>query len=190
MSNFIDGIDISHLTAMQRLFVERYAITRNATESAREAGYKKPNVASQLVLKNEKVAAVIQQIEKKTSERNGLERENVLRRLGCNLNRNLTDLVDGDGNIISDLRDLPPSAHAYVDGLKVKQLFDEEGKVIGQIIDYKLSPNASVQDMAMKHIGGYSAEKHEVKHFVDWDSLLEPPKKKTVEDKIDEIAGD
>lgn len=184
----VEGVPIEHLTAKQRVFIERYSIHRNATRAAEEAGYKHPNKIAVQLTGLASVASVIKQIEEKISQRNGLERDIVLKRLGQNLNRDLRVLVDEDGNFISDIRKIPPEAHAYIDGFKVKQLFDMEGNAIGQVIEIKLSPNASVQDMAMKHIGGYATEKHEHKMTLDWDSYLEPPQEISVEDEIEEQA--
>lgn len=173
----IEGVPVKHLTARQRLFVERYIIHRNATKAAEEAGYADPNSFGPKLLSHPKVAAVLSRIEKRTTKRNGLEREAVLRRLANNLHRNLMDLVDEDGYVISDIRQIPKRAHAWIDGLKVKQLFSDDGEIVGQIIEFKLSPNASVQDMAMKHIGGYAAEQHEHTVGLDWDALASPPTK-------------
>jgi len=120
----------------------------------------------------------------------GLERGHVLEKVAQNLNRNLVDLVNPEtGYVISDLRLLPPQAHAYIDGFEVKQMFDEEGNIVGQTLKFKLSPNAAVQDMAMKHVGGYAPDKLLVKSqqelTIDWDALAkqeDPPD--TVEQQL------
>lgn len=57
------------LTEKQRRFVEAYAETANATESARRAGYASPNVTGSKMLVNPSIAAALQKLsERRTSK--------------------------------------------------------------------------------------------------------------------------
>lgn len=55
------------LTERQQRFVEAYAVTGNATEAARKAGYTDPSIGRQLITKNNVAAAIAQLAQKRKS---------------------------------------------------------------------------------------------------------------------------
>jgi len=150
--------EFKSLTAKQKAWLRSYLIHRNATLAASEAGYAKPQKAGGDCKKHATIKAIIASFDKSQATFSGIKRDEVLARLKENSFRDLTDLVDENGYGISDLNELPKRCHAYVDGIKFKQLTDQEGEVYGQEIEFKLTPNAKSLDMLMRHVGGYEAD--------------------------------
>lgn len=164
------------LSAKQQAFVVEWLVDYNGTQAAIRAGYSPGTAvvkASQL-LANPKIKPIIEHLKKKDLEQANLSKESILARVSNNLHRNLCDLVDDRGNCVSDLRKIPERAHAWIDGLEVRQDFDDEGNVVGQTIKYKLAGNTPIQEIAMKHRGLFAAEKQEVQVQLDWDKLCQP----------------
>ena len=161
------------LNDRQQAFLAAYLVHLNATKAAIEAGYsiRTAGKRGSLLLKNPIIAQEIGFQRKQVQEQKGLERDEVLAKVAASLHRDLCDLVDKDGFVISDLRKLPKRAHAFIDGLAVLEIRGKNGKIESQKIKFKLSPSAAVQDMSMKHIGAYAADKQEVTVHFDWDSL-------------------
>lgn len=165
------------MTDKQRMFVATYVTNGyNGTKAAIEAGYpaKTAQVMASKLMHNPLVASALKKVMGNTLKKKGLEREAILERVADNLHRDLTDLADDDGIIYSDLRKIPKRAHAFIDGLDVKQIYGQDGEVVGQTIRIRLSPNAAIQDMAMKFIGAYAPEKQQHTLGIDWDSLCMP----------------
>ena len=166
------------MSDQQRVFVAEYMTNGyNGTNAAIAAGYS-PKIAAvraSKLMKTPLVAAAIASMMRNTLGKKGLEREAILERVANNLHRDLTDLADDEGIIYSDLRKIPKRAHAFIDGLDVKQIYGQDGEIVGQTIRIKLSPNAAIQDMAMKFIGAYAPEKQQHTVGIDWDSLCMPP---------------
>lgn len=167
------------MTDKSRRFAYEYVIDYNQTQAAIRAGYAKKTAGLMggKLKKRKDVAKLIGQLEAEALKKRGLERDNVLLKLSQNLNRNIWDLGDEQGVVVSSLRDIPPQAHPYIDGFEVKQRLDPEtGDVVEQTIKIKLAPNAAAQDMAMKYIGAYAAEKKSIsleRPALDYDALLE-----------------
>lgn len=165
------------LTEMQERFVVEYATTANAKQSAINAGYstKVASVVACKLLKSPIVSAMLQKIKDKDNRKFELTRERVLGELAKGLFRDPIGMEDAQGFVVTRLSDIPPELRAIIDGFKVTQDMgpDEDGNivVVRQRIEVKLVPKASVQDMAMKHLGAYAAEKSENKVSVNWDEL-------------------
>ena len=76
-----------------------------------------------------------------------------------------------------EITQLPAHIRRAIDGIKVKQQFDEEGNVCGQTVELKMVPKATALDMAMKHLGLYELDNDQRKQIMalDWESLLNEP---------------
>src|SRR5262245_60004003 len=96
------------LTDKQRRFVAEYLLTLNATDAARKAGYKQPNVTSARLMANPQIAMQIGDAQRQGLEKLELSREAMLRELACCALRDVADLCDERGVIITDdLRKIP-----------------------------------------------------------------------------------
>lgn len=87
------------LTRKQRVFVEAYLKCWNATEAARQAGYKKPNVNGPRSLVHPLVAPII-------AERIGaaaMAADEVLARLAEQARVNIADFLVINGNVVRDV---------------------------------------------------------------------------------------
>lgn len=178
------------LTDQQRKFVTEYVKDYNGVRAAKEAGYKHPKVMAAKLLKKPDIKAEVGRHHKDNENLSILERERVLEELKVIVTRNIKDLVDEKG-IVKELHELPDDIARAIDGIKVKQMFDAEGEVVGQTIEIKLVPKLPAIDLAMKHLGLYSDTKveHSGTIHLDWDSLLgktmQDPAFNTTEDVIE-----
>lgn len=154
-----------------------YCVDRNGQRAAIAAGYSKKvaGVTASKLLTKPKIIAAILKVNTKDDRRLELTRERVLAELAKGLFRDLRGLVDEDGWFHGDLRKIPKELLDVVNGFDVEQTFgeDEEGSriVIGQKFKIRIIPKEKSQDMAMKHLGAYAAEKQEAKLSLDWDAM-------------------
>lgn len=175
----IQGVDLSHLSQRQRLFVERWVICRNYTQAAKEAGYSSPNSASYTLVNNPKVKKVLEALERVFDKKLSLSIQMAQEKLLQSLNRNYHDMID----LLPALAKIPPQCFAYVDGLKVKPIYDlvkqEDGSYkkikVDEEIEIKMMPNATAIDLAMKHLGGYAPVQQEQTVTIKWDQFTNPP---------------
>lgn len=185
-------VDDKDWTDRERMFVAEYCVDFNGTRAAIAAGYAKrtaPVMACKL-LKKPKIKQAIGNVQHNLIRKKGLEREEVLQKVAENLHRDLSQLADENGYFHGTLDQIPKECYSWIDGFEVYQDFNKEGEIVGQKIKVKISPNAAIQDIAMKHIGGYAAEKVETTHSLNWEDLFNPPKESDdVEDEIKTIES-
>lgn len=72
---------VAGLTDKQKRFVDEYLVDLNATQAAKRAGYKDPNIGRQLITKNN-VAEEIRKRKKELSEKTGITQQMVVEELG------------------------------------------------------------------------------------------------------------
>ena len=91
---------MAKLTEMQKLFVAEYLIDLNATQAAKRAGYKDPNIGRQLITKNN-VSAAIQKAVQKREQRTGITQDRVIAELAAIGFSNATDYAEIDGPLVN-----------------------------------------------------------------------------------------
>jgi len=160
-------------------FCQAYVVSFNGKKAALEAGYKEHSVqamASQLLARRD-IRKRLRALQKDFFQAKKLEREEVIQQLYYLCTRDVLDFADHDTGVINvdDLRRLPKGLRASIDGLRVRQLYDKSGEVIGQEITLNLSPKAKAIEMAMKHFSLFAPEEVDHKHSVsvDWDRMFE-----------------
>jgi phage terminase small subunit len=159
------------LTDKQHRFVAEYLLTLNATDAARKAGYKQPNVTSAKLMANPLIAKQIDAAQRRGLEKLELSRDALLRELSCCALRDVADLCDERGTIITDdLRKLPESVRRCIDGIKQRVTTDQNGNRT-VTTELKLSPKIAAVELAMKHFGMLKPVEHSVRVQVDWDKL-------------------
>lgn len=146
------------LTTKQRLFVEAYLASPNATEAARKAGYKGNDVTLGAVgfenLKKPQIAAFIE----KRVEDAAMPANEVLQRLTQHARASLADVLDDRGQF-----DLQMARQQGTDHLlkKLKVRYDKDGNVTHE---YEIhDPQA-----ALVHLGRYHklfTDKSENEHY-------------------------
>ena len=125
------------------------------------------------------------------AQRQGLEkleltREGMLRELACCALRDVADLCDERGTIITDdIRKLPEHVRRCIDGIKQKVTTDQNGnRTI--TTELKLSPKIAAVELAMKHFGMLKPVEHKVRLEVDWDHLYRDNSAESVADPIED----
>lgn len=175
------------MTGRQEKWVMNYATTGKGRQAAIDAGYseKVASVVACRLLKNPEVISRLNSIREKDNRKMELTREKVLAELSKSLFRDPVGLQNDEGFIVTDLRQIPKELRTIIDGFKITQNLDEEGRPISQKIEVKLVSKSSAIDMGMKHLGAYAAEKQEQRISVDWDSLYG---RTTIVDPVDEAV--
>ena len=168
------GIDPDRLSDQQLVFVNELAADGNfnATEAARKAGYKRPATHAGKLLKQPKVAAALGKVLYDRLERCRLTQDDVLNYLQAALFFNplhyFQPTEDGQW-LIADPAVLPEEVGMLIDSLEVHRQYDRDGNPTEDVFKVKLVSKATALGLAMRHVG---VEKHEVKHTLDWDSLV------------------
>lgn len=140
----------------QQRFVKEYVSSLNATDAARKAGYKHPEVAGAKLLKQKPVANAVAHVTKNIARKLDLKAEDVLIQLHHVLTRTASDFIGPDDKPIP-VHQMSERAQACIDGFEVDVTTyrDGDGNVTGENIKtkIKLSSKVAAIDMAMKHKG-------------------------------------
>jgi phage terminase small subunit len=116
------------LNSQQKRFVEEYLVSLNATDAYRKAGYKAHgfNVAevnASRLLRNAKVAAVINAAKIERSKRNEISADRVLQEAACLAFLDIRQLYDDQGNLLP-LSQWPDDVAAAVAGIESVQQYE------------------------------------------------------------------
>lgn len=180
------------------VFAVEYALSMNGCQAVVKAGYSDKNPGSQAtkLLKNPKVAALIKALRVNDLGVKGLQAEDIKRKVAASIHRDYTQLVDEDGKVFSDIRDIPKEAFAYIDGFDVTQwrtvFADDKKEVFRQEIKIKLSPNTGDRALAAKIAGVLAPTKFEGKvAHIDFTKLYEDgPPEDVIEAEIEKVVED
>jgi len=161
------------LTTRQERFVVEYATIGNGRQAAINAGYseKIAAVMSCRLLKNSQVVAVLTKIKKKDERKFEVTREKAIEELAKGAFRDPIGMQDAEGFVVTDLSKISPELRTLIDSFDVVQIYGKRGDIVGQKITVKFASKAKFQDMMMKHLGVYAAEKSVTKVSLDWDSM-------------------
>lgn len=153
------------LTQQQRLFVNAYLASRNATKAATTAGYSEATAQQQgsRLLSNVVIKTAIEQGEAEVIAK-------VQAETGITLKRTLEEIArgaffdvrklfrpDGTPKDITELDDDTASAIAGLDTATETEGKGED-RTLTYIRKYKLSDRKGYLDMLMKHLGGYKVD--------------------------------
>lgn len=177
------GVDPKRLTDKQCRFVAEYAVDMtNGKAAAIRAGYpaKTAHVMASRLLNHPLVSQALGNIKRQQLEAIDLRREEILEQLLFAVTRDVKDMVDEDGEVLS-IPDMPKRMRCMIDG------FDQEVTVDGETGDrhiktkVKLSPKLGAIDAGMKYRSLYAPETH--LHGVvnlDWEQLYGETKQDTL----------
>lgn len=173
--------DCRGLTDKQRRFVAEYTIDYNATRAAKVAGYKNPKAQGAVLLKKTAIARAIGKIQKGNLEEAILSKEEIIAELSTIAMRDPLDMCNEEGIfVIDDMRKIPADIRRAIDGIRVKQRYDDEGNVIGQEFELKLVGKATAFRMLMEHFGMFAPQKHEISVGpIDWENLFDETQQDT-----------
>lgn len=110
------------LNPMQKKFAVEYMVDFNGTQAALRAGYseKSAAVSACILLKNKKVLAVIDGLEKELSTRFLSTKERVLKEMSLLAYSDIADYTDANGRIdVTNLRSLPPQVTRAIKKVKM-----------------------------------------------------------------------
>ena len=118
--------DENKLTGKQMIFVAEYAVDFDQFRAIKAAGYKGSDsvlsVMANTLMRKPHVKKAIDAVIAHQQDEAKLDRKKVLKKVGENLDCNLWDLTDENGTFYDNLRKIPRSMHAAIDGFEVKQI--------------------------------------------------------------------
>lgn len=143
-------VSVAKLTEKQKRFVAEYLVDLNATDAARRAGYKDPNIGRQLITKNN-VSAEIAKRREKLQSKLEITQETVLQELAAIAFANGTDFaaIDKNGCVT-----LTPTS----------ELSEEKKKAVASIkegqygTEVKLHDKVRALELLGKHLGVLDAK--------------------------------
>lgn len=144
---------MAKLTTKQELFCREYLIDGNATQAAIRAGYSKKTakVVGCQTLTKANVAAYLAKEKAKRAERLKVDADYVLKRLVDEVEADLADLYDDNGNL-RPIKDWPLIwRQGLVAGVDVQRLTSHDDSP-GEIVKLKLSDRAQRLVSIGKHI--------------------------------------
>jgi phage terminase small subunit len=180
-------LTVDKLTLKQRVFCFEYVLDFNGKRAAQVAGYSESSavVLASKLLKNPLVIKFIDQLQRQYMQKSTLTKERIMKEVEYNALRDVIDLCDKEGIIrLDDLSKMPESIRRCIDGIKVRQHYDDNGQVAGQTFELKLTSKLGAIELAMKHFGMLAPAEHNVNVSMDWDKAY-----KKDADIIDTVEG-
>lgn len=170
------------MSRQQWLFLVEYLVDRDYVRAALAAGYSESTASSQQLLEAPLVKKYLERANREILKQYDLTAERIKQEVACIALRDAIDFVDEAGNLVTDVRKLPPQARRCIDSIKQKRrryMTDDGEEREETETELKLVSKATGLDMAMKHLGMYAEEKHahEHTHKLDWDDLYTKPVK-------------
>lgn len=180
------GANPKKLTVQQQMFIEAFFADRkmNAANAAKVAGYDSKSAPAKL-LANPTIKAIIQKRMQEIFWEHAADRQRILRELMAISFANPQDLLNTDGTP-KKLHELPQEVARSISNFKVS--YGDDGKTVTGFTA-SFHPKLQAVELLMRHLGMFEAVQHEVKHSVDWDSMVMPHAlgKQEEEPEVDEI---
>lgn len=145
---------VAGLTDKQKRFVDEYLVDLNATQAAKRAGYKDPNIGRQLITKNN-VSEEIRKRKKELSDKTGITQERVLRELAKIAFFDPRKLFQDNGQP-KDITMLDDDTAGALAGLDVMEEYEGHGQdreFVGYTKKYKIADKLRALDALGKHLG-------------------------------------
>lgn len=165
------GANPEKLTAQQQMFIEAFFADRkmNAAAAAKVAGFSSKSAPSKL-LANPTIKAIIQKRMQEIFWEHAATRERIIRELMTISFANPQDLLNPDGTP-KKLHELPQEVARSITNFKVQ--YGDDGKTVTGFTA-AFHPKLQAVELLMRHLGMFEAVKHEIKHSVDWDTMVMP----------------
>ena len=177
------GVNPKRLTDKQCRFVAEYAVDMtNGKAAAIRAGYpaKTAHVMASRLLNHPLVAQALGNLKRQQLEAIDLRREEILEQLLFAVTRDVKDMVDENGEVLS-IPNMPKRMRCMIDG------FEQEVTVNAETGDrriktkVKLSPKLGAIDAGMKYRSLYAPEKSIVGVVnLDWEQLYAESKQEVL----------
>lgn len=148
---------MEELTAKQKLWIEHYLITRNASEAARLAGYKQPAcVGHQNLIKLE---AYIKPAQEAVLRELQFDKKDAISEMVAIATSDLSDIATLDNGVfkIKDFDAMPKMARRCIKSFKFKTFTNKEGETTDSV-EVSLWDKTKALDMLARHMGLYEAD--------------------------------
>lgn len=176
------------LTSRQRAFLKHLKESEefNATEAARKAGYKNPDVQAARLMKHPTVTQEIAQWQRAREKRTNVTADRIVEELANLAFSDPTDLCDEDGQLnAKNVKALDAGTRKLLDNFKQRtRIYDKGGKSCRDI-EMEISTITSgtrlkALELLMKHVGiGEEKHQHEHTHNFNWDEYYKARQNET-----------
>ena len=169
----------SSLSEKEKKFIAQYLVDYNGKRAALSAGYNRSTAANQAqrMLNDPKVKRAIAHYKRLEQKRLRLTKLDILEELRNLVTLDPADIYDENGRV-KPIHDIPLRARSMITGFEQTETVDHETGETTIVTKVKLCNKVAGIDLAMKHKGMFAAEKQDVKHTLDWDSMLDKTKGK------------
>lgn len=137
------------LTPKQRLFVDAYLVTLNATEAARRAGYRSPRLQGQQLLAKTSLQAAIAQRQAALADANAVTAERVIQELALVAFANMADYAAWDSAGVT----LKASTALTAAQTRVVGEVSQTTSLTGGTVRFKLHSKVAALAHLGKHLG-------------------------------------
>lgn len=143
--------------------------------AARKVGYANPSADASGLLKNPHIATAIRRFQAARVDRAKVTSDRILEEVEFIALMDVVDLFSPDGKLMVDnVHTLPERIRRCIRELKVRELRDREGNVIGVITEVKLWDKNKALELSMRHRGMLNDKlRVEGRVELDWDKLLD-----------------
>ncbi|WKJ88770.1 terminase small subunit [Methylomonas montana] len=142
------------LTDKEWLFCNEYLIDLNGTQAAKRAGYSEKSARQQAtkLLSKASIQVSISRLRSDREERTQVTADRVLREVGR------IALVDprkafDKNNALLPVQDWPDEIAAAISSIKILEVKDSEGNIIGETKEIKFWDKAAALTLAARHLG-------------------------------------
>lgn len=149
----------SGITQLQRKFINEYIIDFNAEHAAIRAGYAQKSArmqASRMLTKDNIQAAIAKALQER-SKRLEITQDRVVLEIARLALSDPRSAVDENGSI-KPIHEWSDDLAGSIASIKVLEMKDADGTVIGQTKEVKFWDKNKAQDNLMKHLGGYEID--------------------------------
>lgn len=167
---------LAPLTLQQQSFVLELLCDPNFDHiaAARKVGFLSPEKNATTLLRHPLIATAIRRFQNARVERSKTTSDRILQEVEFIALMDVVDLFSPDGKLMVDnVHTLPERIRRCIRELKVRELRDREGNIIGVITEVKLWDKNKALELSMRHRGMLNDKiRVEGRVELDWDKLL------------------
>lgn len=147
------------MTEQRKRFADKYFETLNGCKSAIYAGYSEATARQQAhqMLQDPEVEEYLRKLREEEAERNGVSRERLLQEYKKIAFSDVRELYNADGGL-HNVKQIDDETAGAISSIKSKEVYDNEGNKVGDIIEVKTHDKIRALDAIGKHIGFFEKD--------------------------------
>ncbi len=176
------------MTEQRKRFADKYFETLNGTQSAIYAGYSEKTAVSQAcqMLQDPEVAEYLQNLREEEAERNGVSRERLLQEYKKIAFSDVRELYNTDGGL-HNVKQIDDETAGAISSIKSKEVYNNEGNKVGDIIEVKTHDKIRALDAIGKHIGFFAVDNSQKNPIIE---LTTEEKRQRIQELRDKLKDE